>query len=235
MTNRPAFNRAGLDRIADGVDAASRVVGAGENAVWPNPLGGNVVDLKPVTYLARLTGQRIGAAYGWERVYASVSQIGQVTITPWPTSMFEANGGTPTKLPAFDPNGNTGLAPGSVVYIRPVEQGGTYQYYIVPGSGGVGGAFPYPYSYGTVVLDAIVIPLRTYRCSDGDLEERTEWWLIQANGISATVFDYDPNDTDPNQSYWWCVGGECVQSTTAPEGFNSGPYMSQSQCAENCI
>jgi hypothetical protein len=229
--DRPPLNRSELARMHG---AADRVVGGGNAAFWPDPLGGTTVDLTPETYLARLTGQKIGAAYGWERVYASADLAGRISITVWPSDMTEANGGTPTSLPAIEPNGDTGLAPGAIVFIRPVDAPGVKQYTIVAGSG-VGGSFPYPYSYGTVIKDGVVIPVYRYRCSGSNLEEQVEWWLIQASGITATIFDYNPNEHDPERSYWWCVGGDCVQSTSAPEGYNGGPYSSQAQCADNCI
>lgn len=238
MNRKPPFNRSSIELLSNMAGAADRVVGSGNNAFWVDPLGGTIQDLKPETYLARLTGQRVGAAYGWQRVYASADVLGRISITAWPDDMVEASGGTPTDLPAIEPNGETGLAPGSIVYIRPVEAPGIKQYYIVSGMG-KGGAFPYPYSYGTVINDGIVIQIDSYRyrCNGNNLEERNEpkWILILAPGISATQFDFNPNGNGEPASYWWCVGGECVQSTTAPEGYNSGPYTSQSSCAENCI
>jgi len=234
MNQRPVFNRSGLTKATDATAALDRSTGTGINAFWPGPLGASIADLKPETYLARLTGERIGAAYGWNRVYVSADLAGKISVTQWSKDSLEASGGTPTRTPAIEPNGNTGLAPGSIVYVRPVDQAES-QYYIVPGSGGVGGAFEYPFSYGTVILDGIVVPINDFRCDGGTLQKRTEWWLIQANGIAATVFEYDPNETGKRETLYWCVAGDCVQSTTPPEGYNSGPYQTLAQCAANCI
>lgn len=126
IVNLPGLNRSA---IAD-AQAGNSLTGAGAFAVWPGGVdGGNLVDLTPHTFLARLTGARIGAAYGWERVYSETSTVGSITTGIWGGQ--EARSGTPTNLPAFDPNGQTTLPSGMICVIAPVEQGGTYQYYIV--------------------------------------------------------------------------------------------------------
>lgn len=94
---------------------------------------------------------------------------------------------------------------------------------------------PYPYDYANADINSVVIPLARYRCNGNNLQERIEYWRLTAPQISATVFDYDPNADGASESQWWCVGGDCVQSATPPIGYNSGPYLTQSQCAENCI
>ncbi len=95
---------------------------------------------------------------------------------------------------------------------------------------------PYPYSgYGTIEFDSIVVPVYRYRCNGSHLEEQTIYHQILAPHISQILFDHDPNADGNDESKWWCVGGDCVNSTQAPEGYNSGPYSTQTQCAQNCI
>lgn len=137
--SRVPFNRSALDAAASGAKAQARAVGAGNAGIWPSDGAGggfNTVDFTPETYLARLTADRTGAAYGWERVYVEADGSGAVTVGVWENG--DANSGTSTSLPAIDPNGVTTHAPDTLVYIRPCEQGGTWQYYIVGGVGGGG-------------------------------------------------------------------------------------------------
>lgn len=113
-----------------GVSDFRRSVGSGNIVTAPSFGSGFCInDITPDQYFARLTGERVGAAYGWERVYVYANNLGAITVTKWAEDA--ANSGTPTNLPAIDPNGQTNLQMGQVVKIEPVEQGGTYQYVII--------------------------------------------------------------------------------------------------------
>ena len=234
MNDNVPFNRSTLAAAFAGSQSRPRTVGGGETAAWPTADGGTIVDLEPQKFLARLTGARIGSAYGWERVFVSANVLGQIGIEL--AANGDANSGTPTQLPAIEPNGITDLLPGSIVLLWPVDQGGTWQYVIIAVGGGQRGGFPYPYSSGYyTVLDSIVIPIRRYRCEGNNLQELTEWWLVSAPGITAVVYDTNPNADGVFESGWYCVGGECIESTVPPDGYNSGPYATQEECAANCV
>lgn len=133
------LTRSNFNAVAVTAEAGQRMVGAGNAANWPDITGGSVVDLTPAVFVGRLTGTRTGAAYGWERVFVSANSSGVIATEVG--AYGDANNGTPTALPAIDPNGNETLVDGGAtptVLLWPCEQGGTWQYMIV-GFGGGGG------------------------------------------------------------------------------------------------
>lgn len=174
-------------------------------------------------YRIRITGAgtHAGTLTGWNVVAGEL-------VNPSPTTTHDV--AFSSVLVAY-PSGAQAPAVNSVVMARIgwVDDNGVMVWtYYPPVS-------HYPYGYGDGNLNSVVIPLARYRCEGSNLQERIEYWRLTAPQISATVFDYDPNADGNPESRWWCVGGECVQSTSAPEGYNAGPYSSQAQCAENCI
>lgn len=94
----------------------------------------------------------------------------------------------------------------------------------------------YPYSYGIGQgLDAIVIPVPWFECSGGSLMRQIRYHQIFSNNISQIVHSSDPNLDGTQESFWWCVGGACVEATDPPHGYNAGPFVDQATCAANCI
>jgi hypothetical protein len=131
------MNRSNFNAVAVTAEAGQRTVGSGSNANWADITGGSIVDLTPAYQLARLDGTRTGAAYGWEAVF--VSADGSGVITTEVAAYGDAQSGTPTALPAIDPNGNETLVDGGatpIVLLWPCAQGGTWQYMIVGFAGG---------------------------------------------------------------------------------------------------
>lgn len=135
--NGMPFNRKALNEVGFQAESGRRMVGGGDTASWPSPSGGTIVDLTPETFVGRLTAERVGAAYGWERVFVQANDTGDISVEV--AADGSANFGSPTNLPAIEPNGDESLTEGTIVFLWPCEPGGVWQYMIM-GTGGAGDA-----------------------------------------------------------------------------------------------